>query len=334
MFRRISELDEGEVPMLIEGILPAEGVTFIGSLSGVGKTWVALSMAKALRTGKPLFGHYRVPVTVPVVYLVPEMGSRTIRRRIEKLEIPDSDQFLLRTLKEGVMHLDSPYLKDMIQELKPVLFLDTAIRFIGGADENNASENSTGLAEAIFTLLRLGAKAVVCLHHSPKNFAKERYMTLETALRGTGDFGAICEVVWGIRHARRWSGKNEDKPYAKESLVLTRLELECLKGRDIPDVADPFMIQGRPYIDERGDFAILRRGDLDTDPTAANADRRLQTLVDKITEDKTVSIRTLTALTGWNNAAVKAHAESRGYRQVAGNGWIKGEPEKTIPDVP
>jgi hypothetical protein len=316
--------------MLIEGILIAEGVIFLGSLSGVGKTWVALSMAKALRTGKPLFGHYRVPETVPVAYLVPEMGSRAIRRRIEKLGIPDSEDFLLRTLKEGVLRLDSPLLMAMIQELKPVLFLDTAIRFIRGADENSASENSAGLAEAIFTLLRHGARAVVCLHHSPKNFAKERYMTLETALRGTGDFGAICEVVWGIRHARRWNGKHEDKPYAKESLALTRLELECLKGRDIPDVADPFMIQGRPYIDERGDFAILRRGDLDIDPTTANADRRLQTLVDKITADKTVSIRALTALTGWNNAAVKQQALSQGYRQVEGVGWVKGEPETAL----
>jgi hypothetical protein len=319
--------------MLIEGILIAEGVTFLGSLSGVGKTWVALSMAKALRTGKPLFGHYRVPETVPVAYLVPEMGSRSIRRRIERLGIPDSDQFLLRTLKEGVMQLSSPDLKAMIQELKPVLFLDTAIRFMGGADENNASENSAGLAEAIFKLLRLGARAVVCLHHSPKNFAKERYMTLETALRGTGDFGAICEMVWGIRHARRWNGKNEDKLYAKESLALTRLELECLKGRDIPDVADPFIIQGRPYIDEGGDFGTLRRGDLDIDPNAANPKMRLQTLVDKITADKTVSIRNLTTLTGWNNAAVKQHALSQGYRQVEGVGWVKGEPGMTLEQV-
>src|SRR6267143_1461544 len=92
-FRRLSELDEGPVQMLIENILIAEGATMLGSLSGVGKTWLGLAMAKALTTGKPFLGHYRVPTVVPAVYLVPEMGSRAIRRRAEKMGLPDSDKF-------------------------------------------------------------------------------------------------------------------------------------------------------------------------------------------------------------------------------------------------
>src|ERR1700687_4790840 len=248
--------------MLIENILPSEGISFLGSLSGVGKTWIALSKVKALRTGKPLFGRFRVPEIVPCAYFVPEMGSRAVRHRIEMLRIPSSEEFLIRTLKEGIMQLDSPHLRDMIQALKPAVFLDTAIRFMRGKDENSASENSVGLADALFHLLRLGARAVECLHHAPKKFSTDRYMSLENALRGTGDFGAMCEVVWGIRQARRWEGRNEDKEYAKESAALTRLEMECLKGRDIPNVADPFIIQGRPYIEERGDFSIIESGGL------------------------------------------------------------------------
>lgn len=331
-FRRLSELDEGEVPMLIENILPAEGVTFLGSLSGVGKTWVALSMAKALRTGKPLFGRFRVPTTVPVAYLVPEMGSRAVRNRAAKLGIPDSEQCLMRTLKEGVMRLDSADLKAMIRELKPVLFLDTAIRFTAGAEENSASQNAVGLADSIFTLLRLGARAVTCLHHSPKASGKAPCMTLENVLRGTGDFGAMCEVVWGIERARHKNGKGWDREYEKESADLTRLSVECLKGRDIPDVADPFIIQGRPHIDERGDFAVIRAGELDIEAQGLSTRQRLDLVIERIQSEPKVSLRTLSKLTGWNTAKVKMHAASEGWQWTSGDGWQRGTPEP-VPDL-
>ena len=203
-FRTLSELDEGEVPMLIENILPSEGISFLGSLSGVGKTWIALSKVKALRTGKPLFGRFRVPEIVPCAYFVPEMGSRAVRHRIEMLRIPSSEEFLIRTLKEGIMHLDSPHLRDMIQALMPVVFLDTAIRFMRGKDENSASENSVGLADALFHLLRLGARAVrvpaslsqdIC--YGPVHVAGKRlawYRRLRRYERGSLGNSASAEV--------------------------------------------------------------------------------------------------------------------------------------------
>jgi hypothetical protein len=323
--------------MLIENILIAEGATMLVSLSGVGKTWLALAMAKALTTGKPFLGRFKVPTIVPVVYLVPEMGSRAIRKRAEAMRLPDSENFLVRTLKEGVTSLKSPYLVAMIGEMKPVLFLDTAIRFIGNADENSSTESSAGLVAMTFELVRLGARAVVLLHHAPKTFAKQRDMTLENAVRGTGDFGAMCEVVWGIRHEKRWDGRNEDKKYSKESMALTRLEVDCLKGRDIPDVADLFTIQGRPYLDKTGDFAFLKYGDMEMDPAKVNADERLQDLVNAIAADPETSIRTLTKLTGWNHDNVKAHAADKGYCQAKGGGWVRTPPtsdEKGTPSVP
>jgi hypothetical protein len=336
-FRRLSQLDEGPVPMLIESILIAEGATMLASLSGVGKTWLALAMAKALTTGKPFLGRFKVPTIVPVVYLVPEMGSRAIRKRAEAMGLPDSENFLVRTLKEGVTSLKSPYLVAMIREMKPVIFLDTAVRFIGNADENSSTESSAGLVAMTFELVRLGARAVVLLHHAPKTFAKQRDMTLENAVRGTGDFGAMCEVVWGIRHAKRWGGIYEDKEYSKESMALTRLQVECLKGRDIPEVADPFTIQGRPYLDETGEFAFLKYGDMEIDPTKVNADERLQKLVNAIAADPETSIRRLTKLTGWNHDNVKAHAADQGYSQAEGGGWVRTPPasdEKKTPSAP
>jgi len=149
-FPTLSELEEGDVKMLIESVLP-EGPAFLGSLSGVGKTWVALSMVKALRTGKPFLDLFKVPEKVPVAYLVPEMSGRSIRKRAEKMGIPDDDGFHCWTLHQGVLKLDDSYLKAMVEELRPVVFLDTAVRFSSGADENSSASNNIGLANAVFT---------------------------------------------------------------------------------------------------------------------------------------------------------------------------------------
>src|ERR1700677_1319090 len=54
-FVTIGQLEAGGVKMLVEGFLP-EGITMLGALSGVGKTWLGLSLAKPLTPGSPFLG--------------------------------------------------------------------------------------------------------------------------------------------------------------------------------------------------------------------------------------------------------------------------------------
>ena len=86
-FKKVSELPEGDVPWLIKGLLP-EGTIFFGALSGHGKTLLGLSLARALTTGRPMFGQFEVPEQIPVLYLIPEF----FRPRVQEpgLEIQDS----------------------------------------------------------------------------------------------------------------------------------------------------------------------------------------------------------------------------------------------------
>ena len=123
-FHTVSELEQGEVRMLIESIMP-EGVNFIGSLAGVGKTWAALSMARALSTGNPFLDVFKVPEPVPVLYLVPEMGSHAFRARCEKMGLPEGDMFRCRTLRDGLMRLTDPRLIAAVTEINPVVFLNS-----------------------------------------------------------------------------------------------------------------------------------------------------------------------------------------------------------------
>jgi len=254
-FRDPATLQTGDVRMLIKGILP-EGVTMIGSNSGVGKTWMAVSALKALITGERYLGVFEVPERQKVLYLIPEVGDRSLRYRLERMRVPlDGSLFRVRTLADGTMHLNDPLLLAAVAEWQPVCFFDTAIRFGTAKDENSAAENSP-LADALFCLIKNGARAVVGLHHSPKGTAKAEDLTLENVLRGTGDLGAMCDAVWGLQHDRGKQANGNSDEYVEESRNLTRLLVKCVKPRDFEPV-DAFRIQGRPYIDETGDFALL-----------------------------------------------------------------------------
>lgn len=256
-FRTGSQLETGDVRIYIEGILP-EGVTAIGSLSGVGKTWFALAMARALCTGTKFMGVFDVPAAIPVVYLVPEMGDRSLRSRMEKMHLPMTDMFYCQTIHDGICRLSAPSLEDIISSLEPIVFLDTAIRFNTSDDENSARQNASQLALDLFRLMAWGAKAVVFLHHSPKSSSESEFMTLENVLRGTGDLGAMCDAVWGLQHEKQKkdNGKDWDYEYLEESQKLTRLSVRCVKTRDF-DPRLPFRVTGRPYINDKGDFVVL-----------------------------------------------------------------------------
>src|SRR4029077_6160269 len=83
----------------------------------------------------------------------------------------------------------------------------------------------------------------IAAHHSPKPFARENTMRLENVLRGSGDVGAMLTTAWGVKQI---------------DSVKNILLLENIKPR-VFQPCGPFQIIGRPFIDETGDFGILKR---------------------------------------------------------------------------
>jgi hypothetical protein len=311
VFHTGDELPDGDLVWIVEQILP-EGIGFIGAHSGAGKTWLALSFARAISTGTPFLGIYKVPVAIPVLYLCPEMSARGLKRRMKLFHIPmNSDAFRCQTISDGVpLPLDAPALITAIKELKPIVFLDTAMRFSHAEDENDAAQNARGIANAIFSLIHLGARSVVCLHHRAKAAKEAVEMTLENTLRGTGDIGAICDVVIGIRTDR---GSSPD--YAKESKKLIRLEFKCVKLRDAIE-PDEFRIQGFPSIENTGDFEVLTAA-----PDAiAHDDRQSEVtkMRNAIEVNRKATFRQLQDSTDIGLKRIKQVAAAAGYTQKDG----------------
>jgi len=230
---------------LITNLAEVEDLLAIGGPSGHGKSLLLLSICRALLTGQPLFNFSQFQVPKPnarVLYLIPEVGLRAFRRRLEwfhLLPFVQAERLFVRTLSLGpVVSLNDPLILEAARGAD--CFLDTAIRFSDG-DESSAADNRDGLAATLFGLSRAGARSVICAHHAPKDFAKQTELTLENCLRGSGDIGAMLTTAYGIRQVNR---------------DTNRILVQCIKPRDIEPLP-PFEIQGRPYISDVGDFRVI-----------------------------------------------------------------------------
>jgi Homeodomain-like domain len=100
--------------------------------------------------------------------------------------------------------------------------------------------DSKRFAQNLFALIRAKARTVAGLHHSPKDFQKAQQMTLENILRGSGDIGAMLATCWGILQIDH---------------ATTQIYVQNTKLRDFVPCA-PFVITGRPSIDEMGHFTM------------------------------------------------------------------------------
>jgi len=225
----------------ISGFLQQEGITLIGGLVGHGKTLVMLSMVKALLEGSPLFGHQPFAVreaATRVLYLIPESSLGPFRSRLELFRLEtfvQDDSLLVRTLSSPEdVRLTDPRIIAAAQGAD--IFLDTAVRFMDG-NENDV-ENARPFADMLFQLLQAGARSVTGAHHAPKGFETQTFMTLENVLRGSGDLGAMLSTAWGLRQIDADSN---------------RLFVQNIKGRDFQP-CQPFILEGRPHLDNTGNF--------------------------------------------------------------------------------
>jgi hypothetical protein len=320
-FRTVGELQAGDVQMLIRNFLP-EGTTFIGALPGEGKTLLALSIAKALTTGKNFLGRtdFSIPKRMPVLYLIPEVGAQAFRTRCEKFHIPDDPNlFLCRTISEGpTLLLDDPMVLEAVRSMRPVVFLDTVLRFNEAEDENAAAQNKA-LVDQLLALRHAGATSIVGLHHSTKAMRKEG-MSLETVLRGTGDLAAMCDAVYGLIR--------DDKLYANNA-GPNEIDVRCFKPRDF-DPPVPFRIAASrkaekasligiapgvlSNIDQYADFVVIGG----TDHETSNAER-LERLIQ---DDPALKLSELEDITGLSIWRIRQTLSKRGW--VKDKGGSKG----------
>jgi hypothetical protein len=246
MFHTMTDFENSPgLTFAIDGFLQTRAATMVAGLSGQSKTFILLSMASSLLTGKKLWDLFDVKeVAARLVYLIPESSIGPFKHRLALfglMEYVKNERLLIRTLSKG----PTPLLSDprILRAAQGAdIFLDTAVRFNTEGNENDAADNQRGLAADIFALLGSGARLVVGAHHAPKNFATQTTMNLENVARGSGDITAMLATCWGVRQL------DQDR-----NIVY----VQNVKARDF-EPCPPFELIGRPYIDAEGNFRVFK----------------------------------------------------------------------------
>jgi hypothetical protein len=243
-FRSKAQLLQDPPIFVVDQFIP-EGITGFGGIPSHMKSWLLLSIAKAIRNAPcKLWDRLLVQKRYEVLYITPEVGDRSVNDRLNRLGLSDDDGFMFRTMSMGrQLALDSRNLLEAAPGR--VIFLDTLVRFLDGRNENDSSEVAA-LFRLINDLLSAGAVAVIVAHHSRKPGEMFPFsMTQECVFRGSGDIAANLSAGHGVYQL---DCKTRDK-----SLV----HVQCVKPRDFEPIG-PFQLQGRPFIDKDHDFKMVK----------------------------------------------------------------------------
>ena len=315
--------------MLIDSILP-EGIDFIGAASGDGKTLMGLSISKALTTGSKFLGKWDVPERTHVIYLIPEVGDAAFRQRIKSFQINEEDGwFRCMTISAGmIMALDSPILRQAVEELKPVIILDTMIRFSTAEDENSSAQNRK-LAQDILSLRAAGSPAVICLHHSTKD-AKRVGMTLDKVLRGTGDIAALSDVVYGVQR---------DDALYKNGMGPNEMDVICAKARDVMPPLPFRVAASRKTGDDRIGIAkgiesiIDATGDIQLISESDTLATKAANLIQLVQDDPSMSLKELSDATATPTWVVRQTLKKHGWAKKKGKGgqWERKDETRIAP---
>jgi len=249
IFTNYKELTAAEEPQpVIEQIMCSGEITIVGALPKHGKTWFLLSMAKSLLSGEPFLNYFTIPsIAQRVLYLVPEAGLAQVKRRLNLMRLmkyvnPDNDggQRLFVMPRRINMVTDLADARILKAAEGADIFLDTLVRFVEG-DENKV-EDVKKFSNLCLNLATI-ARSVTIAHHSPKAFGNADAMTLENMLRGSGDLAAMLSNAFGLRQIDKDSN---------------RARVSCLAQRDNETFLADFQIEGRPHINNTGNFLMTK----------------------------------------------------------------------------
>ena len=159
----------GKLPYLVDGLIPLDDCTMFAGKEGSLKTLLALYIGKCVANGTRVFGHFPV-IRKPVLYLDAENHTGTHQVYLRFFESIGSEEIRFRTLRYGVPSLTDAALLRICGDHRPLLILDSLIRF-GGKRDRDTSE-MTELMEQIARLVTAGA-TVLLIHHTRRSDEEE-----------------------------------------------------------------------------------------------------------------------------------------------------------------
>lgn len=166
---------EEPIPWLVENLVEAGTIGFIGGCPKQTKSWLALHIAHALATGNPVLGHFHVKEKRRVLYIQEEDGERLVRRRIGQMmeghgfALPE-DEFFHYSVRVG-LQIDRPEwveaLKRDCEAFKPDLIIADVLNKMHSKEENS-QPGMTVVMSGFERIRRATNAAILIVHHFGK----------------------------------------------------------------------------------------------------------------------------------------------------------------------
>jgi len=218
------------IEWVVEGILPRGSVTLIAGEPGSYKSWLALSLLRAVATGGRFLD--RQCKSTGVLYLDRENPQAVVRERLSMLGVESlsGSRIWGGWLPDAPPVIGDSRLLQIARDHRPLTIFDSLIRF-HGADENSASEMAP-VMEGLRQLANADA-TVVALHHKPKAEGSH--------YRGSSDIAGAVDTAFAVSRDRK----------------AGLLTLECFKSRFLEE----FSITLRPDLSGTGEFIVTEAPD-------------------------------------------------------------------------
>lgn len=177
---------------LLEPILYEGTLNLLTAYAGVGKSILSLSIAHAVVSGQPLWGHFEGHATGSVLIVDEENPGSFLKDRLVKMGI--TEDMPLHFLHYQGVKLDDPscysQLLEVIKELKPTLVIFDALIRLHNAKENDNSEMASVMGKLRDLIIKTSV-TILLIHHNRKGLGDRT----ERA-RGSGDIvGAVdCQL--------------------------------------------------------------------------------------------------------------------------------------------
>lgn len=227
--KKYSEREITQQPWLIEGVIYSQGFCFIYGAEGTGKSYLALSIADAIASGKPWLDKF--PTTQGnVLFLDKENPHGLIKKRLDGLKMTQENIYWLEypekfqlTDFQGNASEFALALSEIVQEKQiDLIIIDSFVDLVVG------SENSSADTQAFFNAIRelFPQIAYLPLHHENKP-SQGVSRSDSQRLRGSTNINAQTFTMFRL------------EPVAKSKTELT---LKQTKARDTVRL-DKFMVR-------------------------------------------------------------------------------------------